>query len=109
MEQFTLNTLGYPDGMPHYKCPPSHDHNRFQPRTQAGRDAKVAKELERMTAHAQLHGGVVDSKYLTGEPFEHENLKKYPPPEESIIAESGQSIKTSSFSVPKPLVGVQAH
>lgn len=32
-----------------------------------------------MEAHAAKTGGTVDSKYLTGEKFEHEGLRKYPP------------------------------
>lgn len=61
---------------------------RFQPRTQAGRDAKVAKELERLEAHAKATGTKVDSKYLSGEAFEHEAMRKLPQPDYSHYAEN---------------------
>lgn len=85
VEQYTLNALGKPEGLGDWqiKVP----RKRYQPRTQAGRDAKVAKELERLQAHAAKTGGTVDSRYLRGEKFEGENLKKYPPPDYSLPAE----------------------
>jgi hypothetical protein len=85
VEQYTLNALGRPNGLGDWKI--TAPRKRYQPRTQAGRDAKVAKELERMQEHARKTGGVVDSKYLRGEAFEGENLKKYPPPDYSHPAE----------------------
>ena len=86
MEQFTLNTLGHPNGIPDWKSTPGL--RRFQPRTQAGRDAKVKLELERMQAHAAKTGVPVDSKYLRNEKFEHEtSFAKYPKPDFSIAAE----------------------
>jgi hypothetical protein len=69
------------------------ERRRYQPRTQAGRDAKVTRELERLQAHAEKTGGTVDSKYLTGESFEHEKLKRYQPPDQSFFAETHQPVK----------------
>ena len=93
-----------PKGIPGWQCN-NHNHRRFQPRTQAGRDAKVAKELERMQAHAVLTGGSVNSRYLSGEAFEQDALKKYPPPDESYFAEDGRVVSVSSGD--RPLIGVK--
>ena len=56
-----------------------------------------------MEAHAAKTGTLVQSKYLSGERFEHEGMRKYPPPDESHFAETG---KTVSFSYVRPLIGV---
>jgi hypothetical protein len=85
VEQCTLKALNQPRGLGDWHILPTR--KRYQPRTQAGRDAKVEKELERMKAHAAKTGGTVDSKYLRGEKFEGENLKRYPPPDYSSPAE----------------------
>jgi len=104
LEQFALDALGLPSGIPGWCCT-GHNHRRFQPRTQAERDAKVSKELERMEVHAAKTGTVVQSKYLSGERFDHEGLKKYPP-HQSYFAETG---KTTSLSSIRPLIGVDVY
>jgi len=87
LEEYTLNVLGaWPQGLPDWHILPVR--RRFQPHTQAGRDSKVAKELERMQAHAAKTGEPVDSMYLTGAKFEGDGLKKYPPPDRSFFAET---------------------
>ncbi|GFZ45897.1 hypothetical protein JCM24511_03630 [Saitozyma sp. JCM 24511] len=92
VEQYTLRALGrWPQGLGDWHI--AAERRRYQPRTQAGRDAKVAKELERLSAHAQKTGGTVDSKHLTGERFEHEKLKRYHPPDQSFDAETHQPVK----------------
>ncbi|WVQ97819.1 hypothetical protein IAU59_004934 [Kwoniella sp. CBS 9459] len=92
LEQYALSAIGHPKGL---KTPwkSVHPHRRFQPYTQGGRDAKVAKELERMKAHAEKTGGKVDSKYLTGERFDGQYLERYPKPERSVYAETSQPVK----------------
>jgi hypothetical protein len=82
VEQYTLRALGrWPRGLGDWHI--GKERRRYQPRTQAGR----------LSAHAQKTGGTVDSKYLTGESFEHEKLKRYQPPDQSFFAETHQPVK----------------
>ena len=63
IEQKTLQELGV-FALPDWKITGAR--TRFTPRTRAGKNARILEELERMKAHADETGGVVDSMHING-------------------------------------------
>jgi len=63
VELKTLQTLSLPS-LPDWKI--TSPRRRFAPRTRAGKDEMIMREVERMREHAARVGGVVDSMHLNG-------------------------------------------